>query len=105
HDPHEGSQAGDRPAARGEPDRHGLDQGAGRAADAAGQPVDRTPAVASEGPLFAARAAEARRPPSSVPELSPEARPGGVPGTDQGTGAAQINVRPSQAEAWHGTTQ
>src|SRR5262249_1223548 len=104
HEPHEGSQTRDRSEAWVEPGRHGLDQGAGRAAHAADQPADRAPADASEGPLLATRAAQAGRPTPPFPELSPEARPGGVPGTDQGIGAAEVaeNVRPSQAEAGHG---
>src|SRR4051812_19878560 len=90
YEPHEGSQGRDRLQAWGERHRHGVDESPDRAAQPAHQRPDRAPADASEGSLLAPRPAQAGRPPSSLSHLSPKARPGGLPGTDQGTGAAQV---------------
>src|SRR5438874_6816032 len=87
--PHEGSKGRHRPEARGEQDRHGIDEGAGLAPDSAHQRPDRSSSDAPEGPLLTARPAQACRPASPFSHLSPEARPGGIQSTDQGTGAAQ----------------
>src|SRR6266849_758008 len=92
-DPYEGSQAGDRRDAWREHVRHGIDEGAGRAADAAHQRSDRAPTLASEGSLLAPRPAQAGRAPPPLPDVSPKTRPGGIPGTDQGAGTQALSLR------------
>src|SRR5262249_7243438 len=65
--------------------------GANRALDTTRQRAHRAPASAPEGPLFAARTAEARRPPATAPAVPAKARPRGVSRTDPTARPQEIN--------------
>src|SRR5581483_5523360 len=82
--PHEGSETEGDPDVRQARAGHGLPRGPDRDADRADQRPHRAPADAREGPLLAARAAQARRAAPPLPELPAADRPGGLPRPHQG---------------------
>src|SRR6185437_8007189 len=88
--PDQGSKAGDHLEARPQRGRHRFAAGADRDADAADQRPDRASADPQARPLFAAWAAQARRPASPLPELPAEARPRGLPSPHQGARPAPL---------------
>src|SRR6266550_370893 len=87
---HQGSKTGDHRPARPQRGGHRLAPGADRALDTACERAHGAPESAPEGPLFAARPAQAGRPPPATPAIPAKARPRGVSRTDPGARPQKI---------------
>src|SRR5438874_2913889 len=98
---HQGSKTGDHRPARPQRGGYRLAPGADRTLDTACQRAHGAPEGAPEGPLFAARPAEAGRPPAAAPAVPAKARPRGIPRLDPGARPQEImgEIR-CQASAW-----
>src|SRR5204862_1738510 len=82
---------GDHRPARPQRGGHRLAAGADRALDPPNQRAHRAPAGASQGPLLAARPAEAGRPSAAAPAVLAEAEPRGVPRANSGARPQEID--------------